>query len=235
MRNGAWISFIQKILMLSLRASWPTCCSTAKLITWSWPSQHSTRPWHERRWSQGRKSIAQSSKDGQTHRKDVGKLDQQLQLQTWWSDEKASLTFLFWSQRTTDNESSLFSLTIGDVSQHLLSYFKKMSSPVSLFPARAVFRSISIKPISEISKPTKVESGADGVARCRGEADDLGSSSSTLSAPLSSTCLFSSKVASWKVQPINVLNNITATVSPRQALRRTQSHLTYPWINLSTA
>ena len=50
--------------------------------------------------------------------------------------------------------------------------------------------------------PPKGKIGADGVARYRAEADNLENPSSALSP----------KVASWKIQPINVLNNINPTV-----------------------
>ena len=84
-----------------------------------------------------------------------------------------------------------------------------MPSPLS---ARAGF--------NRYENPPKVKIGADGVARYRGEADNL-ESPSALSAPLSS---FSSKVASRKIQPKNVLNYIIPTVLP-QVKKNTKSSL----------
>jgi hypothetical protein len=84
-------------------------------------------------------------------------------------------------------------LTIGDVSQHLISYYKiedvengRLRSPSSL-PELA---SLDINPEyldkTHFRNPPKVEIDADGIARYCGEADDLESPSSALSAPLSS-------------------------------------------------
>ncbi|KAL4076635.1 Gti1/Pac2 family-domain-containing protein [Scleroderma yunnanense] len=85
-----------------------------------------------------------------------------------------------------------FSLTIGGVAQHLISYYKiedveqgRLRSPSSL-PELA---SLDITPEyldkTHFRNPPKVEIGVDGVPRYRGEADDIDPSPSLLAAPLS--------------------------------------------------
>ena len=84
-------------------------------------------------------------------------------------------------------------MTIGDVSQHLISYYKiedvengRLRSPSSLPELASLDISPEYLDKTHFRNPPKVEIGADGVARYRGEADDLESPSSALSAPLSS-------------------------------------------------
>ncbi|KAI3615058.1 camp-independent regulatory protein [Moniliophthora roreri] len=87
-----------------------------------------------------------------------------------------------------------FSLTIGGVAQHLISYYRvedvengRLRSPSSL-PELA---SLSISPEyldkTHFRNPPKVEVGPDGVPRYRGEADDveIGTRAPVLSTPLS--------------------------------------------------
>ena len=84
-------------------------------------------------------------------------------------------------------------MTIGDVSQHLISYYKiedvengRLRSPSSLPELASLDISPEYLDKTHFRNPPKVEIGADGVARYRGEADDLESPSSALSTPLSS-------------------------------------------------
>ena len=84
-------------------------------------------------------------------------------------------------------------MTIGDVSQHLISYYKiedvengRLRSPSSLPELASLDISPEYLDKTHFRNPPKVEIGADGIARYRGEADDLESPSSALSTPLTS-------------------------------------------------
>ena len=86
-----------------------------------------------------------------------------------------------------------FSLTIGGVSQHLISYYKvedveqgRLRSPSSLPELASLDISPEYLDKTHFRNPPKVEIGVDGVPRYRGEADDIESVPSMLSAPLSS-------------------------------------------------
>ncbi|KAF8882973.1 Gti1/Pac2 family-domain-containing protein [Infundibulicybe gibba] len=86
-----------------------------------------------------------------------------------------------------------FSLTIGGVSQHLISYYKiedvengRLRSPSSLPELASLDISPEYLDKTHFRNPPKVEIGVDGLPRYRGEADDIDTSPSLLSAPLSS-------------------------------------------------
>ncbi|KAH7906671.1 Gti1/Pac2 family-domain-containing protein [Hygrophoropsis aurantiaca] len=86
-----------------------------------------------------------------------------------------------------------FSLTIGGVSQHLISYYKvedveqgRLRSPSSLPELASLDISPEYLDKTHFRNPPKVEIGVDGVPRYRGEADDIDTAPSLLSAPLSS-------------------------------------------------
>ncbi|KAI9462103.1 Gti1/Pac2 family-domain-containing protein [Boletus coccyginus] len=86
-----------------------------------------------------------------------------------------------------------FSLTIGGVSQHLISYYKiedveqgRLRSPSSLPELASLDISPEYLDKTHFRNPPKVEIGVDGVPRYRGEADDIDSSPSMLTGPLSS-------------------------------------------------
>ncbi|OJA16641.1 hypothetical protein AZE42_04048, partial [Rhizopogon vesiculosus] len=86
-----------------------------------------------------------------------------------------------------------FSLTIGGVSQHLISYYKvedveqgRLRSPSSLPELASLDISPEYLDKTHFRNPPKVEIGVDGIPRYRGEADDIESAPSMLSAPLSS-------------------------------------------------
>ncbi|KAG5643835.1 hypothetical protein DXG03_009566 [Asterophora parasitica] len=85
-----------------------------------------------------------------------------------------------------------FSLTIGGVSQHLISYYKiedvtngRLRSPSSLPELASLDISPEYLDKTHFRNPPKVEIGVDGLPRYRGEADDIDSSPPLLSAPLS--------------------------------------------------
>ncbi|KAG6895207.1 hypothetical protein C0992_002563 [Termitomyces sp. T32_za158] len=85
-----------------------------------------------------------------------------------------------------------FSLTIGGVSQHLISYYKiedvqngRLRPPSSLPELASLDISPEYLDKTHFRNPPKVEIGADGVPRYRGEADDIESSPSLLATPLS--------------------------------------------------
>ncbi|KAH7886765.1 Gti1/Pac2 family-domain-containing protein [Phlebopus sp. FC_14] len=85
-----------------------------------------------------------------------------------------------------------FSLTIGGVSQHLISYYKiedveqgRLRSPSSLPELASLDISPEYLDKTHFRNPPKVEVGVDGIPRYRGEADDTDSTPS-LTAPLSS-------------------------------------------------
>ncbi|KAF8962849.1 Gti1/Pac2 family-domain-containing protein, partial [Flammula alnicola] len=86
-----------------------------------------------------------------------------------------------------------FSVTIGGVAQHLISYYKiedvengRLRSPSSLPELAALDISPEYLDKTHFRNPPKVEIGVDGVPRYRGEADDIESSPSILTTPLSS-------------------------------------------------
>ncbi|KAH7925709.1 hypothetical protein BV22DRAFT_411046 [Leucogyrophana mollusca] len=86
-----------------------------------------------------------------------------------------------------------FSLTIGGVSQHLISYYKvedveqgRLRSPSSLPELASLDISPEYLDKTHFRNPPKVEIGVDGVPRYRGEADDIDAAPSLLTAPLSS-------------------------------------------------
>lgn len=85
-----------------------------------------------------------------------------------------------------------FSLTIGGVAQHLISYYKiedveqgRLRSPSSLPELASLDISPEYLDKTHFRNPPKVEIGVDGVPRYRGEADDIDPSPSLLAAPLS--------------------------------------------------
>lgn len=85
-----------------------------------------------------------------------------------------------------------FSLTIGGVAQHLISYYKvedveqgRLRSPSSLPELASLDISPEYLDKTHFRNPPKVEIGVDGVPRYRGEADDIDPSPSMMTAPLS--------------------------------------------------
>ncbi|KAH9850461.1 Gti1/Pac2 family-domain-containing protein [Lenzites betulinus] len=85
-----------------------------------------------------------------------------------------------------------FSLTIGGVAQHLISYYKiedveqgRLRSPSSLPELAALTISPEYLDKTHFRNPPKVEIGVDGIPRYRGEADDVDLSPRLLPAPLS--------------------------------------------------
>ena len=86
-----------------------------------------------------------------------------------------------------------FSLTIGGVSQHLISYYKiedveqgRLRSPSSLPELASLDISPEYLDKTHFRNPPKVEIGVDGIPRYRGEADDIDPSPPLLTGPLSS-------------------------------------------------
>ena len=86
-----------------------------------------------------------------------------------------------------------FSLTIGGVSQHLISYYKiedveqgRLRSPSSLPELASLDISPEYLDKTHFRNPPKVEIGVDGIPRYRGEADDIEPSPSMMTGPLSS-------------------------------------------------
>ncbi|KIJ19386.1 hypothetical protein PAXINDRAFT_166582 [Paxillus involutus ATCC 200175] len=86
-----------------------------------------------------------------------------------------------------------FSLTIAGVSQHLISYYKiedveqgRLRSPSSLPELASLDISPEYLDKTHFRNPPKVEIGVDGIPRYRGEADEVDSSPSSLTGPLSS-------------------------------------------------
>ncbi|KAL1942178.1 hypothetical protein VTO73DRAFT_6242 [Trametes versicolor] len=84
-----------------------------------------------------------------------------------------------------------FSLTIGGVAQHLISYYKiedveqgRLRSPSSLPELASLTISPEYLDKTHFRNPPKVEIGVDGVPRYRGEADDVELSPRLLPAPL---------------------------------------------------
>ncbi|GLB42881.1 putative gti1/Pac2 family protein [Lyophyllum shimeji] len=85
-----------------------------------------------------------------------------------------------------------FSLTIGGVAQHLISYYKiedvtsgRLRSPSSLPELASLDISPEYLDKTHFRNPPKVEIGVDGIPRYRGEADDIDSAPPLLTAPLS--------------------------------------------------
>lgn len=85
-----------------------------------------------------------------------------------------------------------FSLTIGGVAQHLISYYKiedveqgRLRSPSSLPELASLTISPEYLDKTHFRNPPKVEIGVDGIPRYRGEADDVDISPRLLPAPLS--------------------------------------------------
>ncbi|TFK83364.1 hypothetical protein K466DRAFT_498615 [Polyporus arcularius HHB13444] len=85
-----------------------------------------------------------------------------------------------------------FSLTIGGVAQHLISYYKiedveqgRLRSPSSLPELASLTISPEYLDKTHFRNPPKVEIGVDGIPRYRGEADDVELSPRLLPAPLS--------------------------------------------------
>ncbi|KAI0641662.1 Gti1/Pac2 family-domain-containing protein [Trametes meyenii] len=85
-----------------------------------------------------------------------------------------------------------FSLTIGGVAQHLISYYKiedveqgRLRSPSSLPELASLTISPEYLDKTHFRNPPKVEVGVDGIPRYRGEADDVELSPRLLPAPLS--------------------------------------------------
>ncbi|PCH34595.1 hypothetical protein WOLCODRAFT_79259 [Wolfiporia cocos MD-104 SS10] len=86
-----------------------------------------------------------------------------------------------------------FSLTIGGVAQHLISYYKvedveqgRLRSPSTLPELASLDISPEYLDKTHFRNPPKVEIGVDGIPRYRGEADDVDASPQLLSAPLAS-------------------------------------------------
>ncbi|KAF9484560.1 hypothetical protein BDN70DRAFT_797489 [Pholiota conissans] len=87
-----------------------------------------------------------------------------------------------------------FSVTIGGVAQHLISYYKvedvesgRLRKPSSLPELRSLDISPEYLDKTHFRNPPKVEVGVDGVPRYSGEADDLDNSPSILPNPLSTS------------------------------------------------
>ncbi|KAI0365295.1 hypothetical protein BV20DRAFT_1004377 [Pilatotrama ljubarskyi] len=85
-----------------------------------------------------------------------------------------------------------FSLTIGGVAQHLISYYKiedveqgRLRSPSSLPELASLTISPEYLDKTHFRNPPKVEIGVDGIPRYRGEADDVDLSPRLLPVPLS--------------------------------------------------
>ncbi|KAF9448415.1 hypothetical protein P691DRAFT_800858 [Macrolepiota fuliginosa MF-IS2] len=83
-----------------------------------------------------------------------------------------------------------FSLTIGGIAQHLISYYKiedvesgRLRSPSSLPELASLEISPEYLDKTHFRNPPKVEVGADGILRYRGEADDIDTSASLLAGP----------------------------------------------------
>ncbi|CAL1701839.1 unnamed protein product [Somion occarium] len=84
-----------------------------------------------------------------------------------------------------------FSLTIGGVAQHLISYYKiedveqgRLRSPSSLPELASLDISPEYLDKTHFRNPPKVEIGVDGIPRYRGEADDIDGSPTLIPAPL---------------------------------------------------
>ena len=84
-----------------------------------------------------------------------------------------------------------FSLTIGGVAQHLISYYKiedveqgRLRPPSSLPELASLDISPEYLDKTHFRNPPKVEIGVDGIPRYRGEADDIDSSPTLIPAPL---------------------------------------------------
>src|ERR1700722_6977941 len=98
-----------------------------------------------------------------------------------------------------------FSLTIGGVAQHLISYYKiedveqgRLRSPSSLPELACLDISPEYLDKTPFRNPPRVEIGIDGLPRYRGEADEGDSGDSLLSGPLSTRPPISSDSSSSK-------------------------------------
>lgn len=87
-----------------------------------------------------------------------------------------------------------FSLTIGGVAQHLISYYKvddveqgRLRSPSTLPELASLDISPEYLDKTHFRNPPKVEIGVDGIPRYRGEADDVDTSPHLLTSPLAIT------------------------------------------------
>ena len=87
-----------------------------------------------------------------------------------------------------------FSLTIGGVAQHLISYYKvedveqgRLRSPSTLPELASLDISPEYLDKTHFRNPPKVEIGVDGIPRYRGEADDIETSPHVLTSPLAIT------------------------------------------------
>ncbi|KAL0947952.1 hypothetical protein HGRIS_010581 [Hohenbuehelia grisea] len=87
-----------------------------------------------------------------------------------------------------------FSLSIGGVAQHLISYYKvedvengRLRSPSSLPELASLDISPEYLDKTHFRNPPKVEIGIDGLPRYRGEADDIETSPTLLAAPISAS------------------------------------------------
>lgn len=90
-----------------------------------------------------------------------------------------------------------FSLSIGGIAQHLISYYKiedvekgRLRSPSSLPELASLDISPEYLDKTHFRNPPKVEIGMDGIPRYRGEADDTEVSPTLLPAPLSGLALY---------------------------------------------
>ncbi|KAH9946759.1 Gti1/Pac2 family-domain-containing protein [Amylocystis lapponica] len=90
-----------------------------------------------------------------------------------------------------------FSLTIGGVAQHLISYYKiedveqgRLRSPSTLPELASLDISPEYLDKTHFRNPPKVEIGVDGIPRYRGEADDIEGSPQLLPTPLSGMPLY---------------------------------------------
>ncbi|CCM02736.1 uncharacterized protein FIBRA_04843 [Fibroporia radiculosa] len=96
-----------------------------------------------------------------------------------------------------------FSLTIGGVAQHLISYYKiedveqgRLRAPSTLPELAALDISPEYLDKTHFRNPPKVEIGVDGVPRYRGEADDSDASPTLLPSPLGGSSLYTDPVES---------------------------------------
>jgi len=104
-----------------------------------------------------------------------------------------------------------FSLTIGGVAQHLISYYKiedvtngRLRSPSSLPELASLDISPEYLDKGHFRNPPKVEIGIDGRPRYRGEADDIDTSPALLTAPFSSALVLPTTVRT--VESSNTIN-----------------------------
>lgn len=98
-----------------------------------------------------------------------------------------------------------FSLTIGGVAQHLISYYKvedveqgRLRSPSTLPELASLDISPEYLDKTHFRNPPKVEIGVDGIPRYRGEADDVETSPHVLTSPLAITAGYDEGAAAGK-------------------------------------